>query len=111
MSDSMGRGDRPANTLTAERTALAWTRTSFAFLANGALLMIRNLHGSVGPTQFIPAFLAATVALGTYVIALQRQRTLQRHPLPAQITPRRSVYIIGTAVPVLTVVTTVAQLL
>ncbi len=111
MSVSTGRGGRPANTLTAERTALAWTRTSFAFLANGALLMIRNLHGPVGPRAFIPAFLAAAVALGTYVIALRRQRTLQQHPLPTRITPRRSVYVIGTAVLVLIVVTAVAQLI
>jgi uncharacterized membrane protein YidH (DUF202 family) len=93
-----------------DRTSLAWTRTSFAFLGNGALLMIRNLHGHVGPTAFIPALLAAAVALGTYAIALQRQRTLQQRPIPAQITPRRSVHIIGTAVLVLIVVTTVAQL-
>jgi uncharacterized membrane protein YidH (DUF202 family) len=95
----------------ADRTALAWTRTSFAFLGNGALLMIRNLHGPVGPWQLIPAFLAAAVALGTYVIALRRQRTLQRHPLPARITPRRQVYVIGTAALVLVVATTLGQLI
>jgi uncharacterized membrane protein YidH (DUF202 family) len=94
----------------ADRTALAWTRTSFAFLANGALLMIRNLHGPVGPLQLIPALLAAVVALGTYLIALHRQNTLQQDPMPARITPRRSVHVIGTAVLVLIVVTTVAQL-
>ncbi len=99
------------NTLTAERTALAWTRTSFAFLANGALLMIKHLHGHHGPTAFIPASLAAAVALGTYVIALRRQRTLQRQPLPARITPRRQVHAIGAAVLVLIVVTTVAELI
>jgi uncharacterized membrane protein YidH (DUF202 family) len=111
LSDSTGRGDRPTNTLTAERTALAWTRTSFAFLANGALLMIKNLHGPVGPTAFIPAVLAAAVALGTYVIALRRQQILQQHPLPPRITPRRQVYTIGTAVLVLIIVTTFAQLI
>jgi uncharacterized membrane protein YidH (DUF202 family) len=95
----------------ADRTALAWTRTSFAFLGNGAVLMIRNLHGPVGPWELIPAFLAAAVALGTYMIALQRQRTLQQHPDPARITPRRQVYVIGTAVLVLVIVTTVAQLI
>lgn len=94
----------------ADRTTLAWTRTSFAFLANGALLMIRNLHGPVRPAGLIPAFLAAAVALGTYVIALRRQRALQQHPRPARITPRRSVYTIGTAVLALIVVTTIAQL-
>ncbi len=93
-----------------DRTTLAWTRTSFAFLGNGALLMIRNLHGHVGPTAFIPALLAAAVALVTYAIALHRQRTLQQRPIPARITPRRSVHVIGAAVLVLIAVTTVAQL-
>jgi uncharacterized membrane protein YidH (DUF202 family) len=93
----------------ADRTTLAWTRTSFAFLANGALLMIRNLHGSVGPTGLIPAALAGAVALGTFLIALQRQRTLQQRPLPERITPRRQVHVIGTAVLALIVVTTLAQ--
>jgi uncharacterized membrane protein YidH (DUF202 family) len=111
LSHSTATGGPPASTLTAERTALAWTRTSFAFLANGALLMIRNLHNPIGPTGLIPALLAAAVALGTYVIALRRQRTLQQHPLPSQITPRRSVHTIGTAVLVLIVVTTIAQLI
>jgi uncharacterized membrane protein YidH (DUF202 family) len=95
----------------ADRTVLAWTRTSFAFLANGALLMIKNLHGHHGPTAFIPAVLAGAVALGTYVIALRRQRTLEQHPLPARITPRRQVHAIGAAVLVLIVVTTVAELI
>lgn len=110
MSESTSAGD-PRTNEPADRTTLAWTRTSFAFLANGALLMIRNLHGPVGPAAFIPAFLAAAVALGTYMIALQRQRTLQRHPLPARITARRQVYVIGTAVLALIVVTTIAQLI
>ncbi len=95
----------------ADRTALAWTRTSFAFLANGALLMIKNLHGAVGAEAFLPAVLAAAVALSTYVIALRRQRTLQQEPPPARVTPRRQVYFIGTAVLVLILVTTVAQLI
>lgn len=96
--------------LAAERTTLAWTRTSFALLANGALLAIKNLHGAAGPAALIPAVLAAVVASGTYVIALQRQQTLQQRPIPARITPRRQVYIIGSAVLLLTVVTAFAQL-
>lgn len=94
----------------AERTVLAWTRTSFAFLVNGALLMIRNLHGSAGAAELIPAAVACVVALGTYFIAVQRQRTLQRRPIPERVTPRRQVYVIGTAVLVLIAVTTFAQL-
>jgi uncharacterized membrane protein YidH (DUF202 family) len=110
LSDSTTTRDRSANRQAADRTTLAWTRTCFAFLANGALLMIRNLHGPLGPKGLIPAFLAAVVALGTYLIALQRQRTLQQHPMPTRITARRSVYVIGAAVLVLVIVTTVAQL-
>ena len=106
MSDSTA--DRGSQ---AERTTLAWTRTSFAFLANGALLMIRNLHGSVGPTGLIPAALAGALALGTFVIAVHRQHTLQQRPLRERLTPRRQVHIIGTAVLALTAVTAVAQLI
>ena len=30
----------------AERTTLAWTRTSFAFLVNGVLLALKDIHGA-----------------------------------------------------------------
>jgi uncharacterized membrane protein YidH (DUF202 family) len=93
----------------AARTALSWTRTSFAVLANGALLMIRNLHGSTHLAGLIPAGMAAVVAACTYVIALQRQRTLRHHPLPTRIAPRRQVYLIGTAMLLLIAVTAIAQ--
>ena len=111
MSDPTAMSRPQANTLTAERTQLAWTRTSFAFLANGALLTVKHVAGHHGPAAFIPAVLAAAVALGTYVIALRRQRTLEQHPIPAQITPRRQVHTIGAAVLVLIIVTTVAELI
>jgi uncharacterized membrane protein YidH (DUF202 family) len=97
--------------LGAERTTLAWTRTSFALLVNGAMLTIKNLHSAGGLAGLIPAFLAATAASCTYVIALRRQRTLEQRPLPARITPRRHVHLVGTAVVILILVTAVAQLL
>ncbi|MGF2944734.1 DUF202 domain-containing protein [Mycobacterium sp. Lab-001] len=96
--------------LQAERTALSWSRTSFAFLVNGALLMIRNLHGSTGPAGWIPAGLAGAVALLTYYISRRRQRIL-RQPVSTRITARRSVYSIGVASLLLIVVTTIGQLL
>jgi uncharacterized membrane protein YidH (DUF202 family) len=104
-------GTPPDQGSQADRTTLAWTRTSFAFLANGALLMIRNLHGTAGPTGLIPAVLAGVVAFGTFLIAVHRQRTLQQLPIPERVTPRSQVYTIGTAVLVLIAVTTVAQLI
>ena len=103
--------DPLARTLPAERTVLAWTRTSFAFLVNGALLTIKDFHGHHGSAGFILAAIAVAVAMGTYLIALQRQRILQRHPIPKEITPRRSVYIIGISTIVLIAATTVALLL
>jgi uncharacterized membrane protein YidH (DUF202 family) len=103
-------GGPPANSLPAERTVLAWTRTSFAFLANGALLTIKDIHGAKGVAALILAGLAGVAALCTYVIAVQRQRTLQRRPIPTRITPRRQVYVVGIAALLLIVMTMVAQL-
>ncbi len=103
-------GTPSANTLAAERTTLAWTRTSFAFLANGVLLAIKEMHGAKGWAPLIPAGVALAAALCTYVIAFKRQRTLQQRPLPARISPRGPVYIIGMATLLLIVMATVAQL-
>ena len=98
-----------ANGLQAERTTLAWTRTSFAFLANGALLTLKDLRSYTGLAGLIPAGLAAAVALCTYLIAVQRQRTLGHRPLPTRITPRRQVYLVGIAVLLLVVMTAIAS--
>jgi uncharacterized membrane protein YidH (DUF202 family) len=103
-------GGPPPNTLPAERTVLAWTRTSFAFLANGALLTVKDLHGARGLAALILAGLAGLAALCTYLIGLQRQRTLQRRPIPTHITPRRQVHIVAMATLLLIVMTMVAQL-
>ncbi|BBX97001.1 DUF202 domain-containing protein [Mycobacterium lacus] len=111
MTGSTATGDRRYRETQAARTALAWTRTSFAFLANGALLSVKYLHGREMPARLIPALLAAAVALGTYIIAVRRQRTLQQEQTPTRITPRRQVYVIGLAVVVLVLVTMVSQVI
>jgi uncharacterized membrane protein YidH (DUF202 family) len=103
-----GRSNRG---LQAERTRLAWTRTSFSFLVNGVLLALKNVHDSDGLVAQIPTVLAAAVALCTYLISLQRERTLAIRPLPPRITPRRQVYIIGLSTMLLVVVTAVAHLI
>lgn len=90
--------------LQAERTALAWTRTSFALLGNGALLMLRDLRSLPGRLGLAAVALAVTIALVTYGIGLRRQRVLSRRPLPSQLTPRLEVYLVGTAVIVLIMV-------
>jgi uncharacterized membrane protein YidH (DUF202 family) len=100
----------PASSLPAERTILAWTRTSFAFLVNGVLLTIKDSHGAKGTATLIPPALAGAAALSSFLIALHRQRTLRQRPIPTRITPRVPVYIVGIAVLVLIVVTAVTQL-
>jgi uncharacterized membrane protein YidH (DUF202 family) len=97
--------------LQAERTVLAWTRTSFAFLANGVLLAVKEIHGARGWLPLIPAFVALLAAMCTYVIAFRRQAKLQQRPLPERISPRRPVYIIGIATLLLIVMAIAAQLL
>jgi uncharacterized membrane protein YidH (DUF202 family) len=72
LSHSTAAGGLPERGLQPERTLLAWNRTSFALLVNGALLTIKNLHRAGGLLGLIPALLAATAASCTYVIALQR---------------------------------------
>ncbi|MEE6138899.1 DUF202 domain-containing protein [Mycobacterium sp. 050128] len=100
----------PVRGLQAERTTLAWSRTSFAFLANGVLLAIKEIHGARDWLPLIPAGVALLAAMCTYLIAFRRQAILQRRPLPAHISPRRPVYIIGIATMLLIVMATAAQL-
>jgi uncharacterized membrane protein YidH (DUF202 family) len=96
--------------LQAERTSLAWTRTSFAVLANGALLMVRDIrHHSVG-LGLAWAAVAVVIAAVTYLIGVRRQGVLARRPLPPSITPRREVYVLTSLVLAL-IVLSVASLL
>ena len=98
---SLGPCNRQNGGLQAERTALAWTRTSFAVLANGALLILRDFHSYAGLLRLAAAGLAVTVTLSTYLIGVRRQRTLGRRPLPQRITPGREVHLVGISVLVL----------
>ena len=81
------RGSRilSADGLQSERTALAWTRTSLAVLANGALLMMKDIHTGSDPPRMVAAGCAVVLALSTYLIGIRRQRTLARRPLPQRI--------------------------
>lgn len=100
--------NRPDDGLQPERTALAWSRTSFAVLGNGAVLMLRDVYQFSGALRLLPAALAALVAVLTYAVGVQRHRLLLRHPLPAQITARRQIYAIGFSVIALILATAIA---
>ena len=77
---------------------MAWTRTSLAVLANGAILLLRNTHSGSGALHFVAAGVAAVLALSTYLIGFRRQRLLAQRPLPDRISPRREVYLTGLSV-------------
>jgi uncharacterized membrane protein YidH (DUF202 family) len=91
-----------------ERTTLAWTRTSLAVLANGAILLIRDTHGKPSAPQLAAAGVAALLAISTYLIGHRRQRKLAQRPLPNRISPRREVYLTGSAIIALIVISALA---
>jgi uncharacterized membrane protein YidH (DUF202 family) len=84
--------------LQAERTALAWTRTSLALLANGVVLLMKDSSVVRGPIPLVLAGFAAATALSAYLIGVRRHRTLCLRPLPERISSRREVYVVGFSV-------------
>jgi uncharacterized membrane protein YidH (DUF202 family) len=90
--------------LQAERTGLAWSRTSLAVGANAALLAVRELS-HVGPSLgLVPAALALVVALATAAYGVYRTRVLRHAPLPRPLAASRAVPLLGGSVVVLAVV-------
>jgi uncharacterized membrane protein YidH (DUF202 family) len=96
--------------LQAQRTSLAWTRTSFAVLANGAVLMLHDIAHHRAGFGLAAAGVAVAVAALTYLIGMRRQRVLARHPLPPRLAPRLEVVVLTAAVLVLVVVSVTAVL-
>lgn len=87
--------------LQAERTALAWTRTSLGLLGNGAVLLLRDLRGFPGRLGMAAVAFALLVAVATFAIGRHRQRVLTKHPLPLRLTPRLEVHLLAFSVLVL----------
>lgn len=90
---------------------MAWTRTSLAVLANGAILLLRDTHGTASALQLVAAGVAATLALSTYLIGVRRQRMLAHRPLPDRISPRREVYLTGVAIIALILISALALMI
>ncbi|MDQ2722577.1 MAG: DUF202 domain-containing protein [Actinomycetota bacterium] len=63
--------------LAAERTSLAWTRTSLAVLVNGALLLVRHFAGGVGAVHLAIAALACVIAGVVVFIGRIRAREMR----------------------------------
>lgn len=94
-----------AEGLQAERTVLAWSRTSLAVLANGILLILKQPGHYGSAPRAVAVALTGIMTVAIYLVGLQRQRTLARRPLPARVIPVVEVHFVGIAVIVLIVVT------
>jgi uncharacterized membrane protein YidH (DUF202 family) len=108
---NIGTRHHRADGLQPERTALAWTRTSLAVLANGALLLMKDFHTFGDPFRLVAAGCAVTLALITYLIGVRRQRILALRPLPKRITPRREIQLIAALTLLLILISVLASFL
>jgi uncharacterized membrane protein YidH (DUF202 family) len=87
--------------LQAQRTSLAWTRTSFAVLANGAILMAHDIGDHQAGFGLVAAGVAVVIAVAVYFVGMRRQRILARHPLPRRVTPTSEVHLVTVGVLIL----------
>lgn len=90
--------------LQAQRTSLSWTRTAFAVLGNGVLLMLHDVAHHRAGFGLIAAVVAVAVALLVFLVGMRRQRALACQPLPGRITPALEVHVVTVGVLVLIVV-------
>ncbi|MEJ2885928.1 DUF202 domain-containing protein [Actinomycetospora aeridis] len=91
--------------LQAERTGLAWSRTSLGVAANAVLLAVRELtHDGPGPSLVL-AGSAAALAVVVAVYGRRRSARINRSPLPVPLAAGRAVPLLGAAVTALALIT------
>jgi uncharacterized membrane protein YidH (DUF202 family) len=94
--------------LQAERTGLAWSRTSLGFVGNAALLAVRELSHAEVTLALVPACLALGIAIATALYGRHRTRVLRHGPLPDPLAARRAITLLGWSVVLLAVLSGLA---
>lgn len=84
--------------LQAERTALAWNRTTLGLLTNGALLCLREARGQDAAPELVLGCAALLIAAAVTVLSRRRVRLLASRGQPIGLAPRREVVLIGWSV-------------
>ncbi|WP_018333160.1 DUF202 domain-containing protein [Actinomycetospora chiangmaiensis] len=90
--------------LQAERTGLAWSRTSLGVAGNAVLLAAREFGHLEVSLALVPAGLALLIAVATALYGRHRTRVLRHAPLPSPLAAARAVPLLGGAVVLLAVV-------
>ena len=88
--------------LQAERTGLAWSRTSLGVAANAALLAVREISHLTFSVALVPAVLALLI---TAVYGRRRTAALRQSPLPDPLAAHGAVTALGTAIVLLAALT------
>lgn len=92
-----------------ERTALAWTRTSLALVANGLLVVVRHENALPWPVAVALSTLALAVAALTLAHGVRRSRAMRRPASEVRPAPGLVVSL-GVGVTVLCLATAAALL-
>lgn len=96
--------------LQAERTALAWSRTSLALVANGVLVLVRHLGDEGLALGLVLAVAAFALAVATALLGRRRSRALLADPGAPRPLPAAVVVPLGVAITALCLGTTVSLL-
>lgn len=94
--------------LQAERTGLAWSRTSLGVAANAVLLGVRAISDATLSVALVPATLGLLIAIATAVYGRRRTARLRHSPLPVPLAAHVAVPVLGAAVVVLAVLSGLA---